>query len=86
MQPMVEFCLSRLTPEVLKVKEELEADPEVDVLESPCLGNCELCAQTPYAMVNGEIVTGETQQELLDNIRAEIEKQQKQMEDLFDLL
>lgn len=86
MQPMVEICLSRLTPDVMEVKEELEQDPEIEVMESPCLGNCELCAQTPYVMVNGEIVTGENKQDLLANIRSEIEKQKKQMEDLFDLL
>ncbi|MFD1425806.1 uncharacterized protein YuzB (UPF0349 family) [Kroppenstedtia sanguinis] len=86
MNPMVEFCINRLTPDVEKVKEELEADPEVEVLETACLGNCEICAQSPYALVDGEIVTGENGESLLQNIRRAIEEQQKKWDDLFDLL
>ncbi|GGE06902.1 UPF0349 protein [Marinithermofilum abyssi] len=86
MRPMVEFCLNRLTPDVIKIKEELEQDPELDVLETSCLGNCEICAQTPYAMVNGEVVTGKDGEELLRNIRRAIEKQQSDFDDLLDLL
>ncbi|PTX59132.1 uncharacterized protein YuzB (UPF0349 family) [Melghirimyces profundicolus] len=86
MRPMVEFCINRLTPDVEKIKNKLENDPEVDVLESPCLGNCEICAKTPYAMVDGEIVTGEDGPDLLKNIRKSIEERKKKMEDLLDLL
>ncbi|OYD07194.1 YuzB family protein [Paludifilum halophilum] len=86
MRPMVEFCINRLTPDVEEIKEELELDPEVDVLENSCLGNCEVCAQIPYAMVNGDIVTGETAEKLSENIRQAIKDYQKEMEDLFDLL
>ena len=28
MNPMVEFCINRLTPDVEKIKDELEANPE----------------------------------------------------------
>lgn len=86
MQPMVEFCINRLTSDVEEIKDELEEDPEVDVLESACLGNCEICAETPYAMVDGEIVTGENGKELLKNIRKKIKDQQKKLDDLLDLL
>ncbi|GGA44325.1 UPF0349 protein [Kroppenstedtia guangzhouensis] len=86
MNPMVEFCINRLTPDVEKIKDELEADPEVEILETPCLGNCEICAQSPYALVNGEIVTGRDGEELLQNIRREIKEQQKKWDDLLDLL
>ncbi|SDX21157.1 Uncharacterized protein YuzB, UPF0349 family [Marininema mesophilum] len=86
MKPMVEFCINNLTEDVEKLRVELEQDHELDVLETSCLGHCELCATSPYAMVNGEIVTGETAEELGRNIRKEIENYQQRMKDLFDLL
>lgn len=86
MRQMVEFCISRLTPDVEAIKEELEDDPDVDVLETSCLSHCEVCAQTPYALVNGEVVTGKTGEELGINIRKAIKDYQKRMDDLFDLL
>ncbi|MFC4076015.1 DUF1450 domain-containing protein [Salinithrix halophila] len=86
MQPMVEFCLNRLTPDVEEIRDELAQDPEVEVLETSCLGNCEICAASPYAMVNGEIVTGETAAKLRENIQQAIEDHKRKMEELFDLL
>lgn len=85
MRPMVEFCINQLTPELEKIKEELETDPELDVLETSCLGNCEICAKTPYAMVDGEIITGDTAEELLKNIRKFIEKSRSELDELYDL-
>ncbi|SMO82742.1 DUF1450 domain-containing protein [Melghirimyces algeriensis] len=86
MRPMVEICINQLTPELEEMIEELENDSEVDVLESPCLGNCEVCAQTPYAMVDGEIITGKDGEELLKKIRQAIKEQEKKLDDLLDLL
>ncbi|MGA9174505.1 MAG: DUF1450 domain-containing protein, partial [Thermoactinomyces sp.] len=48
--------------------------PGIDVLEYGCLGNCGICASGPYALVNGELVTGETAEELLKNIYKMIEE------------
>ncbi|KFZ39681.1 MULTISPECIES: DUF1450 domain-containing protein [Thermoactinomyces] len=73
MIPLVEFCINNLTDEVLAVKNELEKDPGIDVLEYDCLGNCGICAQGPYALVNGEIVTADSGKELLKKIYEEIE-------------
>jgi|SRR5690606_20202760 uncharacterized protein YuzB (UPF0349 family) len=72
MRPIIEFCVNNLTPDVLKIKEELEQDPELDVVEYGCLGHCMTCAEGPYALVNGDVVTGETAEELLRNIRRAI--------------
>lgn len=74
MRPIIEFCVNNLTPEVLKIKEELEKDPELDVVEYGCLGHCMTCAEGPYALVNGDVVTGETAEELLKNIRQAIKE------------
>jgi uncharacterized protein YuzB (UPF0349 family) len=74
MRPLIEFCINNLTNDVLEVKKKLESDPSVDVLEYGCLGNCTLCAETSYAMVDGEIVTGNTAEELLQKIYKHIEE------------
>ncbi|WP_124726676.1 YuzB family protein [Staphylospora marina] len=74
MFPLVEFCVNNLTDEVLAVKKKLEENREIDVLEYGCLGNCGLCAEKPYALVDGEIVSAETGDELLEKILKAIEE------------
>lgn len=74
MIPLVEFCINNLTPDVIEVKNTLERDPGIDVLEYGCLGNCGICARQPYAMVNGEVITAETGEELLQKIRQAIDE------------
>lgn len=73
MQSLIEFCVNNLTPEVIKIKEKLEADPDLDVIEYDCTANCTICAEQPFALVDGELVTGETAEELLENIYQAIE-------------
>lgn len=78
-RPLVEFCVNNLTDDVIEAKEVLEQDPNLDVIEYDCLGHCLICAQKPYAMVEGEPITGTTGQELLKNIYQAIE--QMEMDD-----
>ena len=40
--------------------EKLERDPNLDVLEYGCLSYCTKCANSLYAIVNGEIVEADT--------------------------
>ena len=68
MNPIIEFCVSNLASGTQKVKEKLEQDPNLDVIEYGCLSFCGQCARKKFALVNGEIVTGETNDELLTNI------------------
>lgn len=68
MRPIIEFCLSNLASGTQEVKEELEKDPNLDIIEYGCLGNCGQCAVSMYALVNGEVVEGESSEELLSNI------------------
>lgn len=51
-----------------KAFEELEKDPNLDVIEYGCLSYCGQCAHEMFALVNGEVVTGETSEELVKNI------------------
>lgn len=74
MRPLIEFCVNNLTDDVLDLMKELEQDIDLDVIEYGCLGNCSICAETPYALVNGEIITGKTAVELKKKIYQAVEE------------
>lgn len=74
MLPIIEFCMSNLASGSQKAMEVLEKDPNMDVVEYTCLGNCGLCYEGPYALVNGEFVNGETPEQLVDNIYQYLEE------------
>ncbi|HHY71773.1 MAG TPA: YuzB family protein [Bacillus bacterium] len=66
--PLIEFCISNLAEGAQKAKETLEKDPNLDVIEYGCLGYCGKCANTFFALVNGEFVSGATPDTLVENI------------------
>lgn len=56
--------------------ESLEEEyPGVSVLIMSCLNNCTICAESPYAMVNGEIIVGETPEDVMQLVRSRIEQE-----------
>lgn len=67
-KPIIEFCISNLASGAQKAREELERDPDLDVIEYGCLGYCGKCVQSMFALVNGDPVVGETPEELVENI------------------
>ncbi|UXR70067.1 MULTISPECIES: YuzB family protein [unclassified Staphylococcus] len=74
MNPIVEFCISNLARGSQVVFDALDKDPDVDVLDYGCLQNCGICSSGLYALVNGDLVEGETPDELLKNIYSHIEE------------
>jgi len=68
MGPIIEFCASNLASGTQPVREELEKDPNLDIVEYGCLSFCGQCARGKFALVNGEMVKGSTNEELLANI------------------
>jgi uncharacterized protein YuzB (UPF0349 family) len=74
MNPIIEFCISNLASGAQKALEQLERDPNFDIIEYGCLGYCGKCAASLYALVNGEPVTGETPEELVENIYKYLEE------------
>ena len=66
--PMVEFCVSNLANGSQKTFEELERDPNLDVLEYGCLSYCTKCAESFFAVVNGDVVEADTPEELTKKI------------------
>ncbi|MFC7394759.1 YuzB family protein [Scopulibacillus cellulosilyticus] len=68
MNPIIEFCMSNLASGSWDAFEELEKDPNLDVIEYDCLNFCDYCLEGPYALVNGEYVSGNTPEELVKNV------------------
>jgi uncharacterized protein YuzB (UPF0349 family) len=67
-KPIIEFCVSNLANGSQKALEQLEKDPNLDIVEYSCLGYCGQCYESLFALVNGEAVEGETAEELVKNI------------------
>ncbi|UJF32280.1 YuzB family protein [Paenibacillus hexagrammi] len=82
MRPIIEFCASNMHNGTDKVMKTLEQNPEYDVVEYGCLGNCGQCYMEPYALVNGEIISAQSGEQLLEAICNKI----KEIEAMYDLL
>lgn len=82
MRPIIEFCTNNMHHGTDKLFKKLEQNPDYDVIEYGCLGNCGECYILPYALVNGEIVAAPTVEELEDAI----DKKIKEIEAMLDLL
>jgi uncharacterized protein YuzB (UPF0349 family) len=67
-KPIIEFCISNLASGAQKAREELEKDPNLDIIEYGCLSYCGKCAKSLFVLVNGDVVTGEDPDELVQNI------------------
>ncbi|MCG3083177.1 YuzB family protein [Anoxybacillus sp. LAT_35] len=74
LKPIVEFCISNLANGSQRALEQLEKDPNLDIIEYGCLGYCGKCANTLFAMVNGDIVTAENADQLVERVYAYIEE------------
>jgi len=74
MNPIIEFCMSNLASGSQRAKEILEEDPNLDVIEYGCLSHCGECYENLYALVNGDVVTGDTPEELVKNIYQYLEE------------
>lgn len=68
MRPLVEFCISNLANGAQKTLEELKRDPNLDIIEYGCLSYCGKCARGLYALVNGEPVSADTPEELVEKV------------------
>ncbi|MCZ8522377.1 MULTISPECIES: YuzB family protein [Paenibacillus] len=82
MRPIIEFCTNNMHHGTGKLMQRLEANPDYDVIEYGCLGNCGECYLAPFALVNGESVAAQNAEELEAGILLKI----KEIEDMLDLL
>ncbi|QXE00793.1 MULTISPECIES: YuzB family protein [Terribacillus] len=74
MNPIIEFCVNNLATGSQEAFEKLDSDPGLDVIEYGCTSFCGICAQHLFALVNGEPVTAETADELVQNVYKFIEE------------
>ncbi|MCM3161172.1 MULTISPECIES: YuzB family protein [Bacillaceae] len=74
MKPIIEFCISNLAQGAQAALEKLEKDPNLDIIEYGCLSYCGKCGHSLYALVNGEVVTGDDPDELVENIYTFLEE------------
>lgn len=74
MRPIIEFCISNLASGAQKALEQLERDPNLDIIEYGCLSYCGKCARSLYALVDGEPVSADTPDELVEKIYQYIEE------------
>lgn len=72
MRPIIEFCTNNMHHGTGQVMSQLEQNPEYDVLEYGCLGNCGECSLFPFALVNGERIAADTASELYSKILEKI--------------
>lgn len=86
LKPIIEFCASNLHHGTASLLKKLQEDPELDVIEYGCLGNCGECYLAPFALVNGEIVAAEDAEQLEHRIREEIKSQKADREALDKLI
>ena len=71
---IVEFCINNLSRGSYEAMLILEEDPNLDIVEYSCLSHCTLCEESIYALVNGEVVRGETPEELVKNVYKYLEE------------
>jgi len=74
MKPIIEFCISNLANGAQAALEQLEKDPNLDIIEYGCLSFCGKCGHSLYALVNGEMVTGDSPDKLVENVYTFLEE------------
>ncbi|EUJ32422.1 hypothetical protein MFLO_06862 [Listeria floridensis FSL S10-1187] len=75
MNPIVEFCVNNLASGAQKAFDQLDSDPNLDVIEYDCLTYCDLCARNLFALVDGEVIRGDSADELVQNIYRFLEEE-----------
>ncbi|MGY3777161.1 YuzB family protein [Isobaculum melis] len=75
MLPMVEFCVNNVINGGEEVIAQLEKDGLVDVVVNNCLSECTTCAASLFAIAEGEVIHGESAQDLLTKIYRYLEEE-----------
>ncbi|MFF5996172.1 DUF1450 domain-containing protein [Lysinibacillus sp. KU-BSD001] len=70
----IEFCISNLSFGSADAYDELIQREDVVIEESGCTSNCETCDSCLFAVVNSEVVTAETADELLQRIEEKMKE------------
>lgn len=68
MEIVAKFCPCNFEGELDEVKDKLGDLPNVEVIDDRCLNYCGQCLIQPYALINGENITADTADELLEKV------------------
>lgn len=71
-RPSVEFCMINLESGSKDARKILAKDSKLDIEAYGCLNNCSECCKQLFALVNDEVVTGDTPEQLVENIYGNI--------------
>lgn len=69
----VEFCMTNLSLGAADVYDVLAEREDIDITESGCTSNCEICECHLFAIVNGDLIKAENAEQLLKNVEKELE-------------
>ncbi|MEK5079811.1 DUF1450 domain-containing protein [Solibacillus sp. FSL W7-1436] len=70
----VEFCITNLSLGAADVYDVLLEREDIEITESGCTSNCEICECHLFAIVNGELIKAENADKLLQNVENELEE------------
>ncbi|MEK4424598.1 DUF1450 domain-containing protein [Solibacillus sp. FSL K6-1523] len=70
----LEFCMTNLSLGAVDAYDVLIERDDVEITETGCTSNCEICECHLFAIVNGEIVLADDADALLRNVQQELEE------------
>lgn len=65
----IDICEGNFVLGTDKVKEELDKTGEFEVEVHGCLGYCGECCETPFALIDGEFVSSDSVEGLIEEIK-----------------
>lgn len=79
MNPLIECCEQNLSKGEFKLSEDQFIQEHSDLVTYSCMNECVLCAQSFYALFEGERITGKTPEELIEKLKEAIYRWQEEM-------
>lgn len=79
MNPLVECCEQNLSKGNFALSEDPFIQENSDLVTYSCMNECVLCAQTFFALFEGERITGETPEDLIEKVKRAIRSWQEEM-------
>lgn len=70
----VEFCITNLALGAADAYDVLVERDDIEIEESGCTSHCEICEQGIFAIVNGEVVTADDAETLVQAIDEELKQ------------
>ena len=70
----MEFCITNISLGAADVYDVFMERDDVEITESGCTSNCEICECQLFAIVNGEIIQADTAEQLIKAVEKELEE------------